>query len=316
MKHTVQVTIILISLFLLSQIIGLATVNKYIVVSKTDTGVTVIKHEDTFIGKQPELKEEEKKYSAIPILIAVLIGTGLVFLLIRFKLGKFWKLWYLLSVWITLGISFEVYIKQIYAVTIALALALIKTFKPNVYIHNLTEVFIYTGITIIILPFLNLFSGFMLLLFISIYDMIAVWKSKHMIKLANLQTKNKVFAGLLLNYPTQGKKSNLPMFNMVSPKENNPSKTRTAILGGGDIAFPLLFSSAVMEHLIIVKGLTKQLAFMQSTIISVFVTLALVLLLIKSEKGKFYPAMPFLSIGCIVGYLVVFGLNVHNIFLG
>ncbi|MEK6808867.1 MAG: presenilin family intramembrane aspartyl protease, partial [Nanoarchaeota archaeon] len=172
-------------------------------------------------------------------------------------------------------------------------------------IHNFTEVFIYTGITILILPFLNLFSGLMLLAFISIYDMIAVWKSKHMIKLAKFQTKSKLFAGLLLTYPTKKRYTKI----IGKPNEYAQKKKveggKTAILGGGDIAFPLMFSSAVMEHLIIVDGLQKQLAFIQSIIVSVFVTIALIILLIKSEKGKFYPAMPFLSIGCLIGYLVV-----------
>lgn len=303
MKHNLKITIILISLFLLAQIIGLATINKYLKVTKTQEGLTIIKHENTVLGEQPDLKETDKKYSALPITIAVLIGTALVFLLMRFKLGYFWKLWYLLSVWITLAISFDIYMVRLFAIVLALLLALLKTFKPNIYIHNLTEVFIYTGITIIILPFLNLVSGFMLLLFISIYDMYAVWKSKHMIKLAKFQAKSKMFAGLLLSYPSKEKIS-------LSKKKAGASRIKTAILGGGDIAFPLMFSSAVMEHLI-KSGLTKQLAFIQSSLISVFVTIALSILLIKSEKGKFYPAMPFLSLGCVVGYLVVWAVNLY-----
>ena len=35
-----------------------------------------------------------------------------------------------------------------------------------------------------------------------------------------------------------------------------------------------------------------------------FTTLALALLLIYSKKDKFYPAMPFIAVGCFVGYLV------------
>ncbi len=290
MKHTLKITIILITLFLLTQVVGLATINKYIEVEEKD-GKIIINHKDTVLGPQPEITE--KSYSAIPILIAVLIGTVFLLLLIRFKLGKLWKLWFFAAVFMTLAVSFNVYIIRAYAIILALVLAIIKIFKPNIIIHNFTEIFVYTGITIIILPFLNIISAFTLLIVISIYDMYAVWKSKHMIKLAKFQQKSKLFAGLLLQYGGKKTKS-----------KGVKTKAKNAILGGGDIAFPLLFSATVMEHLIL-KGLPKNIAFVQTSIITLFVAIALTILLLKSQKDKFYPAMPFISIGCIVGYIIL-----------
>lgn len=296
MKHTWNIVIVLISLFLLTQIVGLATINKYIK-PKEINGTIVIKHEDTILGPQPEI--EKKSYSFIPITVAVLIGTLLVLLLIKFNLGKFWKVWFFLSVWITLTVSFDVYITRWVAVVLALILAFGKVFKPNVFVHNFTEIFIYTGITIIIIPFLNLFSGFALLVIISIYDMFAVWKSKHMIKLAKFQTKKRLFAGLLINYPAK----------KTAKAKAIKKEGKTAILGGGDIAFPLIFSASVMEHLITIGKIAKNIAFMETTIISLCVSIALLILFIKGEKGKFYPAMPFLSLGCIAGYIIIFIIN-------
>jgi presenilin-like A22 family membrane protease len=295
MKHTLKITIVLVALFLLTQIVGLATVSKYLQVERTAEGI-IISHEDTLIGPQPEIKD--KSYSAIPIVIFVLIGTALVFALMHFKMGRFWKLWFFTAVFLTLSISFDVYIARLYAVILALALAIIKTFKPNVIVHNLTEIFVYTGITIVILPYLNVVSAITLLVLISIYDMYAVWKSKHMIKLAKFQTKSKVFAGLMVQYsPDKAEKKELKAKKIEV-------KQKSAILGGGDIAFPLMFSAAVMESLIL-AGLTKQMAFFQSSIITLFVAIALALLFLKSEKNKFYPAMPFLTAGCLLGYGIV-----------
>ncbi len=309
MKHTVKVTIILIGLFLLTQIVGLATVSKYIQVGVSDTGETVITHEDTVVGPQPEI--EEKDYSAIFIIIAVLVGTGIVLLLMHLKLGHFWKIWFFVAVFLTLSISFDVYIARVYAVVLALVLALMKTIRPNVYVHNFTEIFVYTGITIIILPYLNVVSAISLLVLISIYDMYAVWKSKHMIKLAKFQTQSKVFAGLMLNYGAQKKEEKVVKKEAkkeVSKKTKVVVKQKSAILGGVDVAFPLMFSAAVMESLIF-DGFTKQVAFLQSLIITLFVAIALWLLFIKSEKDKFYPAMPFLSAGCLVGYGIILLIN-------
>ena len=33
--------------------------------------------------------------------------------------------------------------------------------------------------------------------------------------------------------------------------------------------------------------------------------IALSYLLIKSEKSRYYPAMPFLTVGCLIGYIII-----------
>ena len=158
----------------------------------------------------------------------------------------------------------------------------------------MTEIFVYTGITIIILPLLNVNAAIILLVLISIYDMIAVWKSKHMIKMAKFQLKSKMFAGLSMNYSVPKKTK--------GKRKLKKSETKNAILGGGDIAFPLIFGAAVMEHLITVVGLTKLMALFLSFSITLGAGLGLLLLFLYSKKDTFYPAMPFISMGCFAGW--------------
>ncbi len=74
-------------------------------------------------------------------------------------------------------------------------------------------------------------------------------------------------------------------------------KNKEAILGGGDIGFPLIFTGVAMKTL---GG--------KALVIPVFVSLALLLLLVKSEKKKFYPAMPILTLGCFIGYGIAYFL--------
>jgi len=208
MKHTVKVTLILIALFFVAQAIGLFTVNKYIEVEIGEDGKAKILHGATVVGEQPDLNQDEKSYTFIMIVIMVLIGTGLLFILIKFNLGKVWKVWFMLAITITLAVSLDVYLTRWVAIILGLILGAMRIFKPNPYVHNLTEVFVYTGITILILPLLNVFSASLLLVLISIYDMFAVWKSKHMITLANFQLESRSFAGFSMNYkrPTPPKK--------------------------------------------------------------------------------------------------------------
>ena len=47
-----------------------------------------------------------------------------------------------------------------------------------------------------------------ILIIISIYDIIAVWKIKHMVTLAKYQSENNLFAGAMVPYGTSKKKEN------------------------------------------------------------------------------------------------------------
>ena len=137
--------------------------------------------------------------------------------------------------------------------------------------------------------------------------MYAVWKSKHMVRLAKFQTSSKVFSGLFIPYQDPSAKVLLAKKVHVAKKSTvqAPVQVKTAVLGGGDIAFPLVFSAVVMEHLVLDNGLSKAVALSESLVLPVVVSACLFWLLMKAKKDTFYPAMPFLSIGCFVGYAII-----------
>ncbi len=260
MKHNLKIIAIMTVLFLLAQFVGLYIADFYAA------------KELPYDIQKPQFQE---RTSYISVFAAILIATFLATVLIKFNAEKLWKIWFFISVWFALLISFSAFIKQEIALLIALFVAILKVFKPNVIVHNFAEIFIYGGLAALFSHSLSIFAVSILLILISIYDMIAVWKTKHMIKLAKFQTRVKVFAGLLIPYKYK-------------------KQTKTAILGGGDIGFPLLFAATVLNF----YGL-------KALFIPFTTGLLLVLIFIFGEKNKFYPAMPFLSNGCFLGYLFV-----------
>ena len=223
----------------------------------------------------------------------------------KFNKPIIWKLWFFATVWITLSIAFAAFLNNTVAAVLALILSLLKLYKPNVITQNLSEIFIYGGLAAIFVPIINLFAAFMLLILMSVYDYISVFKTKHMIKLATFQSKSNVFAGLLIPYE-RGKAS-----AMAAPKRDTEkvqkaapkAKHSVAVLGGGDIGFTLIFAGVVMKGLMLEEAVLA--GFLKTMIIPVFVSIALLMLLIKGQENKFYPAMPVLSLGCLIGYLVV-----------
>ncbi len=283
MKHSHSITILLLILFLVTQFIGLFTLYKYIDPATDD-------FKELPIGERPVLNQET---SYLPIILVIIIGTILLLLLIKHNLTWLWKLWFLVAVIFTLSISFSAFIPAAIAFAISLGLALWKIFKPNLWIQTFTELFIYGGLAVIFVPLFNLLSISILLVLISLYDMYAVWKSKHMIDLAKSQTKARIFAGLLIPYS-----KNKMMISNKRKGKRVSTKVRVAMLGGGDIGFPLLFAGVVL----------KQLGVWQSLLIPLFAGIGLGVLLYKSKEKKFYPAMPFISLGCFLGLAVVYVL--------
>ena len=61
--------------------------------------------------------------------------------------------------------------------------------------------------------------------------------------------------------------------------------------------FPLLFAAIVMIQL--------NLSFLYALIIPAVTAVALFILLTYGKKDTFYPAMPFLTGGCLLGYLIL-----------
>jgi len=243
--------------------------------------------------------------------MSILLMTAILLILIKFQLGNLWKYGFFLAVLFSLAVAFGVYVNKYIAIIAALVLAYFKVFKPNPYTHNIVEIFLYAGIAILVLPLLNIYSAIGLLIVISLYDMYAVWKSKHMIKLAKFQSENRAFAGFAIPYARPEKivkkEIKVKAARKIKAKEKvkEEMKPKIAILGGGDIGFTLIFASVVMEMLIKSMGVAKIAAFFYSLIVVVCVTIALALLFIFSKKDRFYPAMPFLSAGCLIGYIIV-----------
>lgn len=323
MKHTFTITLFLVLIFVLAQLTGLFLINKDISDIKTtiietpqgNKTVYVPEHNETAVGPRPDVSGFG---SFIYLVIGVAIGTILILVLVKYNKINLWRFWFFIAVWIAISISLGVLIKtKIFfsydvAMAIAFLLALWKILKPNIIIHNVTEILMYAGIAVLLVPIFDILWIFILLIVISGYDMFAVWKSKHMVSMAQFQTKSNVFAGLMIPYKRDDKKLKINLSSKTSAKKIpkiKKEKYHNAILGGGDIAFPLLFSGVVMQNLIYI-GLTKTQAFLQTSIITLTTTIALAILFFAAKKDKFYPAMPFLTIGCLVGYGIVLLINI------
>ncbi len=302
MKHTVKITLILLAMFFVTQMIGLYVSNAYkpeiITIIDNQTGEMVEKtiHNLPY-GMEPPA--DIKPASAVTsIIISFCIAIVLMFLLMKFKAETFLRLWFTIVVILGIAIALNAFLMKLpnaglISLIVAIPLGVLKIFNRNMFIHNGTELLIYPGIASVLIPILSIWSVVILLIVISLYDMYAVWHSGFMQKMAKYQIqKLRLFSGFFVPYMKKEDRIKLQQAKTMEAKQKKIKKIKVnlAILGGGDVVFPILLAGVVL----------RTLGIWQAVIISIGATLALAYLFYRSEKGKFYPAMPFISIGCLI----------------
>ncbi|MHA1989109.1 MAG: presenilin family intramembrane aspartyl protease [Promethearchaeota archaeon] len=287
MKHNLKITAVLLLMFLATQFIGLYVIDHY-------TSV------DLPLGlESPEL-EEDREYNQmfISIVIAFVIAIGLLLLLTHFKAEFLLKLWFLLVVIIALVISFMAFIPTfpyvlLVVLLLAIPLAIVKIYGQSFLIHNATELFIYPGIAAVFVPLLNIWTVIALLVAISLYDMWAVWKSGIMQKMARYQIdKLKVFSGFFVPYVSKKTRMRLKKMKKSELKKKKV-KANVAILGGGDVIFPIITAGVMMK--------TFPETIIPAILVIIGAAIGLSYLFFFAKKKKFYPAMPFITAGIALG---------------
>lgn len=311
MKHNIKITALLLVMFLFTQLLGLAVINAYsprtekVFVNGTVQNVTV-QTEIPYGMQPPEMKPWEAFQS---IGISIVLAVVIMFFLMKKRADLLLRIWFFSVVAISMAIALNAFFMkldflsgtQMLAFVLAFPLAFYKIFQRNIIIHNATELLIYPGIAVIFVPMLNVLAAAALLALIAVYDVYAVWHSGFMQKLAKFQMQQlKVFTGFFIPYMAKKDRAiisrikSLPQKEQINKFKKLKIKVNLAILGGGDITFPLIFAGVILRA----SGIWHAL------IVPLFATLALLLLFAVAKKGKFYPAMLFLSPACILAWLV------------
>ena len=223
------------------------------------------KHNNYPFGFKPSNK---LGFFDVVIFVLFIFLVSILFLfLFRFRSKLIWKFFYGLSIWFAFVVALYPFF-DIFAVVTSIVFVILKLLGGDETFNNITEIIVYGGVTAIMFPMFSKFTALFLLLLISVYDYFGVSITKHIIKLAKNQMKFDIFSGFSLK-----------------------RREKEIILGGGDVVFPLIFAS--------------MFDFGFGVVIALCSTMLLFVLFLLGKKGKYYPAMPFLSFGCLIGYFLI-----------
>lgn len=143
-------------------------------------------------------------------------------------------------------------------------------------LHNLSNAWVVTVIAVsaaVIAVDIAPWVAIALLCCATVYDMWAVWKTGHMQKMAMFFINRRLIPGIAVPY----KKGRWEKF---------------AMLGGGDVFFIVLVATSFYR----VDPLTMYVtAFAMTT--------AIIALMVAGKKGVFYPALPFILLGLVIGLI-------------
>jgi len=241
------------------------------------------------------LTEEEITITPIPpsnFLLTFFIATITIFLLInffKFKKGKsiFFKIIFSLSFFLGGIFLFNTWLDLIHSFFLITILILWWLKSPSVLNQNILMIFGMAGIGATLGLKLTPQMLVIILIILSIYDWVAVYKTKHMVKMARSMIEMGVISAIVIPQSTPGFKSSL---GKVKPGGE------FLVLGGGDIVLPLLFSVSMAPFGILKSSIVA--------IFSLFGVLANFFVFIKQKERKPMPALPLISLFSITGYLI------------
>ena len=238
------------------------------------------------------------------IFFAIMLTVTVTILLI----AKFWKKQFI-QVIILGSISYTAFfvfyplLSFVFSDTLALLIAgiaaaalLVTLIKyPEWYIIDLTGIIIGVGAIGIFGISLGIFLVIILLIGLSIYDAISVYKTKHMIDLADAVMDLRL--PVMLVVPKSRTYSILKETKGIKEKLENKEEREAFFLGLGDIVMPGILVVSAFQN-IPDNGLLIALSVMIGTLIGFAVLMSVVI------KGKPQAGLPYLCSGAILGYVV------------
>ena len=242
----------------------------------------------------------------------LLVTTSVVLLIIKFRkkqalriifLGSTtWLIIYVLYPLLSIFVA-DALVSLGVSITVAAILLITLVKRPEWYVINAIAILIGVGAVAMIGISLDIWIVIVLLIAMAAYDAFSVYKTKHMIDLADNVMDLKL--PVMFVIPRKRTYSLLKETKSLKQKLKEGSEREAYFLGVGDVVFPGILAVAVFHNLAS-NGLTIALSVMVGTL------LGFIVLMTYAVKGKPQAGLPFLCSGAILGYLVagylLFGL--------
>lgn len=233
---------------------------------------------------------EIRKFSLIDFIFLFIFILLFIYFTVRFskKSTVFYKIIFVLTIVFGSQVVFSLFFNILISITLSILFVFILFKTKIVFIHNLALILSIAGIGAVFGLSITPINALIILLTLSFYDIIAVYKTGHMIKVAKQMIEAKTVFGIVLPQQKGGWIENL---NQVKPGD------QFMILGSGDLVMPLILITSVVKSLSILSGI----------IVMIFSFIGLFLthyLFVTQKKRAPMAALPPIAVLSIIGYLI------------
>jgi presenilin-like A22 family membrane protease len=225
----------------------------------------------------------------------ILVFTALILIAIRLKLGWILGVFILVSIAVSIYYVLAAFMMPWLALVPTLAVLLLLRYYPEWYVIDAFGILVCAGISSLFGVSMTIMPTLLLLVVLAIYDAISVYKTRHMVSLANGVIKTK--APLLFVVP---KSRDYSFRKDVNVSSEEGQKRGAFFLGLGDAIIPtiLVISASVSLPAAQFYGINLPvLGAMLGTYLGF-------LFLMTTSRDKPQAGLPFLNSGVIFGFLV------------
>ena len=221
-------------------------------------------------------------------LLAFGVGTAVILGLIRIMHGGFFlRIFFLLALFSGTLITLGIFLSNVWSLIFSLLLVMAYSFYPYVWFHNLVLILTLPGIAAVLGASITPYAAVILLIFMSVYDYIAVYKTKHMIKMAKAMITGRAIFAMIYPEHWHGFKAHL---NKAHPGEG------FMMLGTGDFVFPIIMATSAYS--------ISAAAAWTVLIVSLLGLLLMHLIFSLQKVRRPMPALPPLAAFAIIGFLI------------
>ena len=215
--------------------------------------------------------------NSILYFVAILFFTALVLLLAK-KSEKFLRVFMYFLVFVSIYYVLIPFLGNLSAL-LALILVILLVKKPSWIVIDISALLLAAGITSMFGISLEPLPVIVLLIILAIYDAISVYKTEHMIDLADSIVK-----------------MGLPMLFII------PDKDRPTLLGVGDVVIPNILVVSSQTFIEAPKILFIKIPALTTLLGGLIGMVALIIVAEKFRRA--HAGLPFLNLGALIGFVV------------
>ena len=287
----------IIAAFLLTSILSILVVNSIMTGEVAYTSEPV---KSVYIPPQPApefdssgLKPfyEPAEIDIFQFLLSFFIATSLMLLFLKKFKGKF-LFEFFFSGAIIFGAQgpFGLFLSKLYAFLASVLLVIFRFTHPRIWTQNIIIIIGISGIAASLGASVEPIFAIFILILLSVYDIMAVYKTRHMVKLfKGMAEKGAVLALVIPKSFSLWKNK----FSVI--KDENRSEF--IFLGTGDIALPLFFAASAF-----INGIKFSIAIILGAIIGLIFDH---IIFVAQKEKRAIPALPMIAFFSIAGYIVI-----------